>query len=125
MECRRVLLIRLCRTKRDICGLATQKGLVRYDGYKTKVYYFGIEDPYLQNVYTLYLDREDRLWGGGEYGVLFQYDRSEDRFINYKPGASASDSSRWPIYKICEDQHGHIWLLSYDFNKKKAPCGPL
>ena len=52
--------------------------------------------------------------------MLFLYDRSEDRFIQYKPSASASDSSRWPIYKIYEDQRGHIWLLSDDYNKKKG-----
>src|SRR5450755_4351884 len=55
----------IVQDKEGYMWISTQKGLVRYDGYKTKVYSFGIEDPYLQNVYTLYLDREDRLWCGG------------------------------------------------------------
>ena len=110
----------IVQDKEGYIWIATQKGLVRFDGYKTKVYYFGIEDPYLQNVYTLFLDREDRIWCGGIYGVLFLYDRSEDRFINYNPGVSAFDSSRLPIFSIREDKHGNIWVAGYDGNIKKS-----
>jgi len=110
----------IVQDKEGYIWIATQNGLLRYDGYKTKVYYFGIEDPYLKAVQSLYLDREDRLWCGGEFGVLFLYDRSKDHFINYKPGSSVSDSSRWPVIGIREDRHGNIWIPSYDYNKKKA-----
>ncbi len=110
----------IVQDKEGYMWIGTQKGLVRYDGYKPKVYNFDIEDPYSRSVRILYIDREGRLWGGGEYGVLFLYDRSEDRFIKYNPYPSTSDSSRLSIYRIREDQHGHIWLLSYNFFKKKA-----
>src|SRR5664279_3522088 len=40
----------IVQDKEGYIWIATQKGLVRYDCYKTKVYYFGIEDPYLQDV---------------------------------------------------------------------------
>jgi ligand-binding sensor domain-containing protein/signal transduction histidine kinase len=114
------LVTSIVQDKEGYIWIGTQKGLVRYDGYKTKVYYFGIEDPYLQDVRALYLDREDRLWGGGEYGVLFLYDRSEDRFIKYNPDASAFDSSRLPIRSIREDKHGNIWVAGDDGNIKKS-----
>jgi signal transduction histidine kinase/ligand-binding sensor domain-containing protein len=110
----------IVQDKEGYMWIGTQKGLVRYDGYNPKVYNFGIEDPYSQDVHALYLDREDRLWVGGENGLLFEYNRSEDRFDQYKPGVVNSNFSHWPIDGILEDQHGNIWQYSYDFSNKKG-----
>ncbi len=110
----------IVQDKEGYMWIGTQKGLVRYDGYKPKVYNFDIEDPYLQDVGTLYLDREDRLWGGGKNGLLFLYNRSEDRFILYKLNVLDSISSPWPIEDILEDQQGNIWLRSNDYINKKS-----
>ena len=110
----------IVQDKEGYMWIGTQKGLVRYDGYKPKVYNFDIEDPYFQDIRILYIDREDRLWGGGQYGVLLLYDRSEDRFIKYNPYSSTFDSSRLPILSIREDKHGNIWVAGYDENIKKS-----
>jgi ligand-binding sensor domain-containing protein/signal transduction histidine kinase len=110
----------LVQDKEGYMWIGTQKGLVRYDGYSPKVYTLGIEDPYKISIWNIYLDRADRLWVGGDFSVLYLYDRTYDRFIGYKSNASASDSSRRIIYNIHEDQYGHLWLLFYDLAKKKS-----
>jgi len=109
----------IAQDKEGYMWIGTEKGLVRYDGYSPKVYNLGIENPYQQDIRIIYLDREDRIWAGGKYGVLLLYDRAEDRFIQYKLNSPAPDSSSWGIYDILEDHHGNLWLLNYNFINKK------
>ncbi len=110
----------LVQDKEGYMWIATQKGLVRYDGYSPKVYNFGIENPYQQVINMIYLDGENKLWAGGINGVLYLYDRNEDHFIPYKSNSSSPDSSSSVIYDMHEDQYGHLWLLFYDQVKKKS-----
>lgn len=110
----------LVQDKEGYMWIATQKGLVRYDGYTPKVYNFGIENPYQQFISMIYLDGENKLWAGCKNGVLYLYDRNEDRFIPYKSNSSSPDSSSSVIYDMNEDQYGHLWLLFYDQVKKKS-----
>jgi signal transduction histidine kinase/ligand-binding sensor domain-containing protein len=115
------LVTSIVQDKEGYMWIGTQRGLVRYDGYNTKVYNFGTDDPYyLQDIRILYIDREDRLWGAGENSGLFLYERSKDRFIQYEPNALTSEISHWSIKGIYEDPHGNIWLPSYDENKKRG-----
>jgi len=109
----------IVQDKQGYMWIGTQKGLVRYDGYKPKVYNFGIENPYYQDINIIYPDSEDRLWAGGD-GVLFLYDRTGDRFIQYKLNSSTSDSSSWFIPYIHEDKYGHLWFQSVDIIKQKS-----
>jgi ligand-binding sensor domain-containing protein len=94
--------------------IGTQEGLVRYDGYSAKVYDFGIENPYDQDVLALYLDREGRLWVGGFPGGLYLYEGSEDRFIKCKTASSPEDTSSIFIIKMQEDRRGRLWLIYFD-----------
>src|SRR5689334_1245225 len=43
----------LLQDREGYMWIGTQKGLVRYDGYKLKVYDFGIEDPYGKSVRSI------------------------------------------------------------------------
>ncbi|HEY5463193.1 MAG TPA: two-component regulator propeller domain-containing protein [Hanamia sp.] len=108
----------IVQDKQGFMWIGTQKGLVRYDGYSPKVYNFGFDDPDKEDISIIYLDREGRLWAGG-YGVLFLYDRGEDRFIQYKLNLSAPDSSSLKILDILEDYYGNLWLNTSSFIKKK------
>ena len=112
----------LLQDKEGYIWLGTQKGLVRYDGYSPKLYNFGIADPYKRYIGIIYLDREGRLWvGGGENNdVLYLYDRTEDRFISFKPNSSITDTSSLSIDNMRQDQNGHLWLSMYDRIKKKG-----
>ena len=55
-------VVDLLQDKKGYMWIATQKALVRYDGYKPKVYDFGIKDPYGIFVRKLYEDSKGRLW---------------------------------------------------------------
>src|SRR3954451_14412528 len=98
----------LLQDREGYIWIATQRGLVRYDGYTPKVYYLGIKDPYAIDISSIFEDSKGRLWAGVTNG-LYLYDRAGDRFIPI-PYA--------PIKKICsftEDKAGNLWLISGDF----------
>ena len=50
--------------KEGYIWIGTQAGLVRYDGYTTKVYQFGLEDPIHSTISSIYEDRSGELWVG-------------------------------------------------------------
>ncbi len=97
----------LLQDKKGYMWIATQKGLVRYDGYKPKVYDFGIKDSYGIIVTKLYEDSKGRLWASLASG-LYVFDRAHDNFINCLQWNYKSTSS------IQDDAKGNIWLSLYD-----------
>ena len=66
--------------------MATQNGLVRYDGYQYKVYQLGSKktnlDP-ISNVRDLHMDRNNTLWASTGSNGLFKYNRNSDTFIQF------------------------------------------
>jgi signal transduction histidine kinase/ligand-binding sensor domain-containing protein len=87
--------------------IATQKGLVRYDGYKPKVYDFGIKDPYGIFVTKIFEDSKKQLWAAGSTG-LYMFDQPHDSFINYLPWKAGY------VYDGIGDTAGNIWLSMQD-----------
>ena len=72
----------LLQDKEGYTWMATQDGLVRYDGYKPKTYVLGQDIPYKKAVYRLYEDKSGTLWAGTNRQGLFYYDRVKDKFIH-------------------------------------------
>src|SRR5689334_9129774 len=72
----------LLQDKEGYIWIATQKGLVRYDGYSPKVYDFGIKDPYGIILNKLLEDSKGELWAA-VYSGLYKYDRASDRFVPF------------------------------------------
>src|SRR4051794_35985435 len=99
----------LLQDREGYIWIATQKGLVRYDGYATKVYDFGINDPYGITVRKLLEDSKGELWAGMDSG-LYKYDRANDRFIPF---------IKKPIYPMSEDKAGNLWVITYDLSYTK------
>ena len=67
--------------------LTTQEGVIRYDGYRVKVYKPGADDP--TNVpnlifYSIFLDKNNDVWVNSFSNGLFKYDRIADRFLQSK-----------------------------------------
>src|SRR3954452_6512403 len=54
----------LLQDREGYIWIATQKGLVRYDGYSPKVYDFGIIDPYAIDISSIFEDSKGQLWVG-------------------------------------------------------------
>jgi len=89
--------------------MATQGGLVRYDGYRYKVYQLGSKktnlDP-ITNVCDLYIDRNNIIWAGTYSNGLFKYNRNSDTFTQFVyPEKDASIG-----YSIfADDKTGNLW----------------
>ena len=94
--------------------IGTYNGLERYDGYSFKDYRKIPGDPYSLSsnaVWSLLVDRKQRLWVGTFETGLSLYDPNRDRFLNFLP--RLGDSSWYqgkPVWTILEDRSGNIWL---------------
>ncbi len=96
--------------------LATQNGIARYDGYQLKVYKPGIEDKSnLPNFFftNIIEDKNHDLWVNSLNNGLFKYNRSADRFIQYKV-KNFSDKGSQNIAGT--DSTGKIWSKIAVFN---------
>lgn len=93
--------------------VGTQNGLNRYDGSNFKIYRHDPDDDSSlsdNNIWTLYLDRSDRLWIAGNTGVD-RYDPLQDRFVRYEliKEDNAPSDLLFPS-AILEDTHGNFLL---------------
>jgi ligand-binding sensor domain-containing protein len=83
--------------------MGTQNGLVRYDGYKPKVYRMGVTDISItQNctVNSMIADDDNNLWFATRGNGLFKYNYSSDSFIQYKyPTMQGSNKVMNPFFK--------------------------
>ena len=93
---------------------ATGNGLVRFDGYSTRVFSRDPSDPTSLSdniVRKIYEDRSGRLWIGTHSGGLNLLDRVTGSFARYRhdpadPGSISHDS----VYAIVEDRDGVLWV---------------
>ncbi|MBV9678119.1 MAG: hypothetical protein JO185_17405, partial [Acidobacteriaceae bacterium] len=90
---------------------ATQYGLNRFDGYKSKVFKHELRQAdSLSCVYVraLLVDHASRLWAGCD-GYLDRYEPTTETFIHYPldPNSSGTISQ---IVRIDEDHVGRLWI---------------
>ena len=89
--------------------MATQNGLVRYDGYRYKVYQLGSKktnlDP-ITNVTDLHIDRNNILWASTGANGLFKYNRNSDTFVQF-----VYPEKELAIYYtiLTDDKAGNLW----------------
>ncbi|MBD0293813.1 MAG: hypothetical protein ICV84_01230, partial [Flavisolibacter sp.] len=103
-------IISLLQDRDGYMWIGTGNGLVRYDGYKPKVYKFGIEG--FLPITFLYEDRKGILWAGTAYARLYRYDRTKDDFIPYDLRLTDSLSlTQGYISGIHDDPSGNLWIL--------------
>ena len=93
--------------------VATWSGLIRYDGYSTKIFHSGTGATDLKGnlISCLFEDHEGKLWIGTHVSGLFQYDKKTNQFINYThlPGTRGTISNN-NIWKITEDADHNLWI---------------
>src|SRR5579863_589532 len=88
----------------------TQNGLVRYDGYKVKVYKLGsdikgsIKDFSVDDIYET---KAGDLWVASRNNWLFHYNRATDNFDQYRSGKQYSG---FVFKQITIDNDGYIWI---------------
>lgn len=91
-------------------------GLVRYDGIDFKVFRHAVDAPEslpFNAIYTVFADRQNRIWAGGISGGLEVYDQADNRFRHWehhdsKP-ASLSSNEVWGIAQTAD---GALWAAT-------------
>jgi len=111
---------RIYKTVQDRDGylwFGTQDGLARYDGVGFRVYRHDPKNPDSLGgnaVTTLFVDRDDRIWCGGDESGLNVLDARRDRFVHYRHDASDPSSlGADDVWAISQDESGAIWTGSY------------
>jgi signal transduction histidine kinase/ligand-binding sensor domain-containing protein/ActR/RegA family two-component response regulator len=93
--------------------IGTQHGLIRWDGYRSRVYRADVNDPGALHdafVNRLYVDRTGSLWIGTRSSGLAKYDAAADRFVTYPVGRGGFP---YPLVNgIAGDSHGNIWVAT-------------
>ncbi len=99
---------------KGILWMGTWSGLVRYDGYKVRIFHQESGKPEgLQSdqVTSLLEDRQGNLWVGTIGAGFHRFDRGKEQFTNYRFNPddynSLSDNDVWSLF---EDSHGYIWI---------------
>ncbi|MGN6616220.1 MAG: ligand-binding sensor domain-containing protein [Ilyomonas sp.] len=105
--------------KEGYIWIGTQAGLVRYDGYTTKLYKFNLDDPIHSLINVIYEDHAGKLWIGVSYEGLYQYDRAADTFVNYMHH-QRDPYSDYAIVGIHDDRNGNLWMIWANFNYTKG-----
>ncbi|MEM9546172.1 MAG: two-component regulator propeller domain-containing protein [Bacteroidota bacterium] len=104
----------ILQDKKGFIWIATWSGLKRFDGYSVKEYSQGINDQnglFGNKIKCLFEDSKNRLWVGTNYTGFYLYDRSLDRFIQYKKDPENMNSlSHNHVLAIHEDKEGYIWI---------------
>jgi signal transduction histidine kinase/ligand-binding sensor domain-containing protein/DNA-binding response OmpR family regulator len=93
----------------------TEGGLVRYDGYKFKIYKYDPDDPESisdHHINSLFKDSKGTLWIGTTYVGLNRFDSKRDKFKSYKfdRNDSTSISQNHFVHAIYEDRKGRLWI---------------
>jgi ligand-binding sensor domain-containing protein/signal transduction histidine kinase len=117
-------ILALLQDRQGYIWIGTQSGLVRYDGYETRVYGFQPNFPkevLINSVWSLHQDRSGILWAGTLNDGLFWYDKAGDTFIpaslnqKYRQNPFAGEA----ISQIQEDNVGNIFFITFNWNNGK------
>ena len=98
----------MTQTRDGFLWFGTMYGLVRYDGYEYRTYYYDPSDSTsLSNddIVTLFEDSEGDLWVGTYGGGVNRFDRSSGMFERYRFNDSGH---RDVVWAISEDRQGRI-----------------
>ncbi len=104
------LIHSITQTPDGYLWIATNKGLVRFDGIKfSTVKFAGKEEAAAGQSAVpeaLYLDKNKKLWIGSSIG-LTSYDYQTRRFHTFTPGHGLAKGK---IRRLTEDKDGNLWL---------------
>ncbi|MDE1895399.1 MAG: hybrid sensor histidine kinase/response regulator, partial [Xanthomonadaceae bacterium] len=113
--------------RRGLMWFASAGGLVRYDGVEFKVFRHPAGEPGslpFNALFSLMVDRRNRVWAGGVSGGLMVYDQAADRFRHWthddaRPASLASDE----VWSIAQTSDGAIWVATQAGLDRLRPDG--
>ncbi|QEC75053.1 sensor histidine kinase [Mucilaginibacter ginsenosidivorax] len=96
--------------------IGTQNGLVRYDGYRSKIYYLGSaklnKDP-VTNIESMVIDKNNTIWATAINNGLFRYNRYSDTFEQF---VLPPDKSIFNLVIAVADDHDNIWGRAFTYD---------
>ena len=94
----------------NIKWIASENGLIKYDGTDFYVMKPGTRYPGLknENIETLFVDSKNYLWIGTKSGGLSRLKIEEDDIVNFNDILLKNQTLR--VRSIIEDDKGHIWV---------------
>ena len=107
----------IIQNRQGFMWLATNGGLVKYDGYRTRVYSYIPGDPdgiSSNSINSLYEDRDGYIWIGLVGEGLDRFDPVTETFIHFKsrPDSEYFFGSNY-VWDICGDRNGDLWIGTY------------
>jgi len=96
--------------------VGTQNGLVCYDGYKPKVYRFGVaKNDIYQNcsALSMLIDKDKNIWISTLGNGLLRYNRKTDSFIQYPYPQKPGKREAFGALLAESDREGNLWAYSY------------
>jgi len=97
--------------------IGTADGLARYDGVGFKVYRHDANDPGSlsgNDIWALFVDRDNRIWCGGEDAGLNMLDARRTTFTHYRhDDKDPASLAKGDVYTIAQSADGAIWSGGY------------
>lgn len=110
------LVTALAQDSRGFLWIGTQDGLVRFDGYRYKVFRAATnKQPGLSGSYvrSLLVSRDGRIWIGTFSGGLSVFNPDDGTFLHYRHVAEDPNSLLHDrVEGIVEDSKGELWLAT-------------
>jgi len=111
------VVLDIVQDSKGFIWIATQDGLNRFDGYEFKVYKNNPNDSNTisQNwINTLYLDKDENLWIGTEYGGMNKLELTSGKISRYLSDSTNLNSITGnTIRSIKEDNKGNLWIATW------------
>lgn len=108
---------KLAQDRDGYLWIGTADGLARYDGVAFRVYRHAAADPASlsgNDVTALFVDRDNRVWCGGEDAGLNLLDAGRAGFRHFRHDANAATSLGGDdVWAISQDGGGAIWVGAY------------
>ncbi|HEY0199222.1 MAG TPA: ATP-binding protein [Rhodanobacter sp.] len=106
---------------------ATGGGLVRYDGVSFKVFKRVAGDPQSMpgsTVYSIFVDRDNRVWAGGISGGLIMLDQASGRFRHWMHDEAVTSSlAADEVWSITQTPDGVLWAATQGGLDRMRPDG--
>ena len=106
----------VAQDRRGLMWFGADGGLVRYDGIAFKVFRHVPGDPLSlpsNQIYTLFVDRANRIWAGGVSAGLIVYDQASGRFRHWEHDAKNPHSlSNNEVWSIAQAPDGQLWVAT-------------
>ena len=101
----------LVQDRHGFLWIGSQDGLVRWDGYRFKLYRPQPDTPGAlpdNDICNLFVDAAGRLWIATNVGGLARYDEASDSFVTYAAGLRGL--SHVTVNAVADDGHGGLWV---------------